>query len=244
MKKKGFAKLCLGVLCALGAFNASASCQLPTSITPGGPSIQSAVGVDEIWANYAVYEWSEAEGKWVIIFEDWSQYAESLTLEPGDDIVPATVILQPGSGSGGGGGWTPNPPRPIRPFGEINPTSSGIAANCSDRITNLPERVTATGVRPPARSTMTIIRSLFTKNSTGGGAGSRRNNVGIKTVPNMSCASSEDDRYLAALDELKPVLSRGIYVIRYGDNSYQAWAITEPLFSEKGLQRVGNCVTK
>ena len=94
-----------------------------------------------------------------------------------------------------------------------------------------------------AEASMIIYRPGAYVASSGGGGFGRRAQTGVRQADqNVACDSDFLTRKMAVLAELSGTPARGVYLIRYKPGHDQLWTVTQPLFSDKGLQPVGECV--
>lgn len=182
--------------------------------------------------NWAFYVWSEAAQAWVIEEQGWDLFAEhEVRLSTDEHVSPETIRT----------GSAPTPP-PLNPEPPVQPRGAGIMAGCGEP-TDLPPVVT-TGVRPAGAGggSMIIFRNFAYRQSTGGGGFARKANTSVRRTQEVDCDSEAIDRQVAVLDALPNIPPRGVYLVRYKGDHYQLWAVTQPLFSDKGLQQASACV--
>lgn len=180
--------------------------------------------------NYGYYVWSETAHAWILQHQYRQAFADAEAFKAGDVPIAGSAF-------------------PPISSGMHAPTDGPVTPNtsiCDPPPVELPT-MTVTAPRPSTGvGGMIIYRGgSYTVANNGGGFGRAQANVGVKQAdPTLTCQNSDDDaRMFAALDKLKGTPARGVYLIMYSPHTYQLWAVTNPTFSDKGLQPVGRCVS-
>ncbi len=234
--------LILTALLGSAPFAASATCTNPFVVKglEENPSVVAASTTET--TNYGVYGWDESVQGWVIIEEFFVPEAENDQVQTSDYLIPQSAM-------GGGVAYPPRPgPGPGNPpKHQQGAPLAGIAA-CDEPPKTLPT-VIVTGIRPSGSTSgiysriWTTIRNVFSRNQ-GGGAHGREVSGGVKQADqSLTCASGGDELQLGAMMALKP-FRRGLFMVRYGGGDFQMWSITQPTFSDGGIQPVGTCVDR
>ena len=194
--------------------------------------------------NFAYYEWNEASQSWILAEKMWLPEAAQATQEPGDYIFPESTF-QNGGGNGGGSG--------VKLQSEHHAIGGAVALAPSEAgTTDFPPMI-VTGMRPTQTSlgpvALLLYRPYVIRMDGGGGGGGgigigKSKNGGVRQADKtIKCSSDFDQRMLAALGALPPIVAGGsVWLIRYAPGSYQMWQVTAPTMTTRGLQPVGSCV--
>jgi hypothetical protein len=181
--------------------------------------------------NIGVYEWGGGDA-WLLIESFYDQNANHYVPGSDDYWVPAS------NGGGGPGG-------PGDPGEQPHPQS----ANCA---TVLPPTV-VTGTPFPGSLGLYIVRVGIQPGygPAGGGGAIYRNpspRVGhVQASTHITCSNSSDlEREPAAQLAIQqsltsPLPRRGIYTVNFAPGSSQDWLVTQPMFSNFGLQPASGC---
>jgi hypothetical protein len=179
-------------------------------------------------ANFGFYEYNAGTNRWNLIESHYEPRAENEPMIQGD-------IYRPLSAYDTDGGSNP-PNQQQRVGGELQSLSTGC-----DPVT-LPG-VEVVGARPSAGHTV-MLRFLPVYMG-GSGSFNRASRGGVRQSQQdrLTCAHSQEERKLAALAAIPPVVpAESVWLIRYAPGTYQIWVVTVPTASDRGLQPAGRCV--
>ncbi len=184
-----------------------------------------------IGANFGYYNYDAVNNRWLLVESFYEDHAVNEPMRSGDEYRPLSLYQSPGGGGGGGG----QQQQKI----SINQAST---AGCDPVV--LPP-IEVVGTRPSRTSFSIMLR--YIPINLGGGTGSfNRQSVGgtRQADTNLTCQNSgETERMLAALRALPTIVpAQSIWMIRYAPGHHQMWVVTQPMFSDRGLQPFGRCV--
>lgn len=195
--------------------------------------------------NYGVYVWDEEVGAWLLAEQMYVPSAETEDILPDDVVVGAASFSYAGGGGGDDGGGRYY----LQGVEASSQDGFETTQSCYGTVVRFPD-VVVRGVRPNTAYTdigqiiRIVVRTLTTVTRTGGGGVSRQVTGQVRQGDqNLNCENSGDfERALSALNVIGKPYRRGVYLIRFGSGDSQLFSITQPLFSDGGIQPMARCV--